>query len=805
VRAPLTFAWRNVLFGRDADDAWALFRVHTSSYGGLSSSAKIERLAALASYATVAEADFQILRVARGWSPETYADAAAQLLDPEHGHPDRLAELTAEHERALGTGGATSAEVFLAVRLASPSGTPTSLSSVLGDLRRAVGLRDARAISQRTLDDVLDRETVALGRAGDYLDVERATTAELVWLLRRTALRGTREPDCDLLWRPPALVLDAEDEHGGRRFQPLEAAMTALLDEPMKLGRDLLTIGETSQAVLVAGALPETTAFPGRQAELLFAPLEAVGFPVDACFSARWIPNDAALALVRRRIVDADHAFDEESRGDHGPTSRTAARPDLVRDLEEELTASDRPPLLRGQLSYAIAAPSPEALDDRVRALRRELAPIALHRPKDIQVPLWLGHLPAQLPRVRRYDDVFMPEQLGAMVPTATHDVGARSGLLIGHTISGSRRPVLFDVRQGSQEDDAPAVLCTGTPGRGKTTSAQLLAVLAFVTGSWVVDIDPKGDHRLVEAIGEEHVDHVEITAGDRDRGRLDPMLIAPRDMRVELTYSFLTELLPAPVAPAWQTEIRAAVAEAVDRGARSCGLVLERLEQGDEDARAAARALEIHAASGLVRLGFAERGTPAPAGARRPVTGMRIANLALPEAATPRAELTPEERTGRALLRLLAVHAMDLLSSDRSRHKLLILEEVSQLVGDAVGLSLVMRIVKWCRSQNGTPILIDQLLDGLDAVVDLVGWHFAFGVKTEREAKRVVNHMGLDADDPTLVARQQRFRRGQCLVRDYEGRVGAVQIDLGSLLSKLATTPPARGAAQDDDQMALL
>lgn len=805
MRPPLTFAWRNVLFGRDADDAWALFRVHTASYGGLSSAAKIERLAALASYATVAEADFQILRVARGWSATTYAGDAAALLDPEHGHPDRLAELTAEHERAIGVDGATSADVFLVVRLAPPSGLPTTLGGVVGDLRRAFGLRDARAISQRTLDDVLDRETVALGRAGDYLDVERATTAELVWLLRRAALRGTSEPDCDVLWRPPALVLDAEDEHGGRRFQPLEACMTALLDEPMGIGRETLTIGETSQTVLVAGALPETTAFPGRQAELLFAPLEAVGFPVDACFSARWIPNDAALALVRRRIVDADHAFDEESRGDHGPTSRTAARPDLVRDLEEELTASDRPPLLRGQLSYAVAAPSPEALDDRVRALRRELAPVALHRPKDIQLALWLGHLPAQSPRVRRYDDVFLPEQLGAMVPTATHDVGARSGLLIGHTVSGSRRPVLFDVRQGSQEDDAPAVLCTGTPGRGKTTSAQLLAVLAFVTGSWVVDIDPKGDHRLVEAIGQEHVDHVEITAGDRDRGRLDPMLIAPRDMRVELAYSFLTELLPAPVAPAWQTEIRAAVAEAVDRGARSCGLVLERLEQGDEDARAAARALEIHAASGLVGLGFAERGTPAPVGARRPVTSMRIANLALPEAGTPRAELTPEERTGRALLRLLAVHAMDLLSSDRSRHKLLILEEVSQLVGDAVGLSLVMRIVKWCRSQNGTPILIDQLLDGLDAVVDLVGWHFAFGVKTEREAKRVVNHMGLDADDQTLLARQQRFRRGQCLVRDYEGRVGAVQIDLGSLLSKLTTTPPGRGAAQDDDQMALL
>jgi hypothetical protein len=806
VRAPLTFAWRNVLFGRDADDAWALFRVHTSSYAELPAAAKIEQLAALASYATKTEADFQILRVTRCWSSEAYTRGAREMLDPEHGQSDRFDAFVGEHAVMIDAAGATDADVFLAVRLAPPSGSVGSLSTFAADLRRGFGLSDARGVSQRRIDDLLDQESVAFGRAGDYLDVERASTIELQWLLRRTSLRGAAEPIADELWQPQALVLDADDEDGGRRFQPLEAHLTALLDEPMTVERDHLQVGETFQAVLVAGAMPETTSFPGRQAELLFAPVEAVGFPVDACFAARWIPNDRALALVRRRIVDADHAFAEESHGDHGPTSRTAARPDLARELEDELTATDRPPLLRGQLSYAVTAPSRDELDDRVRRLRRELAPVALHQPKDIQLPLWLGHLPAQLPRIRRYDDVFLPEQVGAMVPTATHAVGARAGLLIGHTLSGSHQPVLFDVTEGSREDDSPAVLCTGTPGAGKTTTAELIAFGAFITGSSVVDLDPKGDHRLAELIGEEHVDHVEITADARDRGRLDPMLVAPQDMRVELTHSFLTELLPAPVEPSWQTEIRAAVAEAVDRGARSSGLVLDRLEQGGDDARDAARSLEIHAGSGLVQLGFADRGTAAPATAKKPVTSLRIVNLVLPTPGTARAELTAEERTGRALLRLLSVHAMDLLSGDRSRHKLLILEEVSHLLGDVAGLALSLRIVKWCRSQNGTPILVDQLMDGLGPILDLVGWHFAFGVKTEREAKRVVEHMGLDAGDPALVARQQRFRRGKCLVRDYEGRVGAMQVELGGLLRALGTTPPRRGAdTRGDGQIALL
>jgi hypothetical protein len=800
VNAPLTFAWRNVVFAHNVDDPWALYRLRPTAYAGLPTAGKVEVLSALAAFASAVEADFQLLRIARTASVVDYVEAARSTVDRRFGHADLFEHVVDGHARMLADEITASPVIVLAVSLRAPAGLGQSLRSLFDQLASVCGLRDARGISQRRLDHVLDAEQRAFGRAGDYLEVDRLSTRELQWLLARTGRRALTEPTLDVHWRPQALVLDADDEDGGRRFVPSEAQLVGLLDEPMTVHRDHVAIGESVQATLVAGSLPESTVFPGRQAELLFAPLEAVGFSVDACFAARWIPNDTALALVRRRIVDADHALSEESRGEHGPTAQTAVRPDVARELEDELTGTDRSPLLRAQLSYLVAGRDGDELDHRVRMLRRELAPITLHRPKDIQLALWISHLPGQRSPIRRYDDIMLPEQFGAMVPTATADVGAETGLLIGHTLTGARRPVLFDVTEGSRTSRPPAVLCTGTLGSGKTLTAQLLAWHAFVGGSQVVDLDPKGDHRLADVVGEGNVEHIELSADERHRGLLDPLRIGPEDLRVELAYSFLTELLPAPVLPGWQTEIRAAVTDVAAGGGRSCGLVLDRLRAAGDEGRAAARALEVHAGTGLLQLGFAHQESRDPAVARRPLVSLRIANLTLPVPGTPKADLTQEERTGRALLRLLAVHALHLAGDDWSRHKVLVIEELSQLIGDAIGQALIGRMVRLCRSQNATPILRTQMVDDVGAVSDLIGCFLAFGVETEREAVRVLQLLGLDPDDRGLRAQLRSFRRGRCLMRDYEGRIGPVQIDLADdrLLAALDTTPRERSGSRN-------
>ncbi|MFL5844340.1 MAG: ATP-binding protein [Solirubrobacteraceae bacterium] len=794
MRQPLSFAWGNLVWGTSLDDAWALYRVETQSYAGLSSAAKRDLLTAVAGFAFAVGTDFQLLRVSRPWSVAGYREQVENQADRRWAHPAALGRYLDLHHRHLGDRRVARPEVYVAVRLPAVGGPTARGWFALGG--RRLGLADPRGISRRQLDEARAAEQRVFSCAGDYLDCTRASTADLQWLVRRAFCRGVAEPVVEEQWAPNALVVDAPEEDGCARYVPLRTDVMRLCDAPMHVDARALRIsgepGESHQAFLMLGALPEIAAFPGPQAELLFAPLEAVPFEVDAAVSARWVPNDQAVALARRKLVDADNVFTEETYGDHGPTSSSAVRPGIARELEEYLTSPERPPLLRASIGLCVAAPSAELLDERVERLRREYAPVLLHRPLGSQVDLFVSHLPAQARRVRDYDDVLLCEQLGAMVPTATHAVGSDRGMYVGYTLSGSGQPVLFDLTEASRTSRPAAVLCSGTLGSGKTLTAELLAYQAFLQGSRVVAIDPKGDHRLHELVGAERVEIIELQAGERDRGRLDPLRIAPPQTRADLAYSFLTDLLPAPVPPDWQTAIREAVDACSERGARCCGEVVAELRAGDAHAKAAGKALAVHTRSGLLQLGFAESGSVNDEAGARQLSSLRIANLTLPLPGTSRSELTSDERAGQALLRLLAAYALHLMGDDWSRHKVLLFDEAWMLLGDAAGRSLVDRINRLCRSQNATPILATQSLADVSELENLIGACLCFGVETEAEAARVLNLLGLDADDRRLRTQLQSFRQGRCLMRDYTGRVAPVQIDLvdEQLLTTLDTTP---------------
>lgn len=806
MRAPPYFFWDNLVL-RTPTDAWALYELAGQSYPGLSERRKVEVGERLEALAYAIEADFQLLRVARRFDAAAYERRALATLDPRHGHRGRFERHLAEHREAFEAREALRPEIYLAVRLGAAAG-PGPLGGALDGaaelwhrLAARLGYEEARGIGARRLAVLRRAEEAAYERVLGYLECSRVGPARLATLIRRAYTRGLGEPDTDEGFQPQALSF--LDPGGEERFEPYGYDVLRLHESRVAVGRRSLLVdserGRAHQALLVAGALPEEAVVPGPAAELMFAPLQ-LGFAVDATLSVEFVANREARRQVAKRKIDADQIAREEAAGEHGPSVEAAERPHQARELEAVLGGGDRPPLLRCALSLAVAGRSEEELEERVERLREGYGRVALHRPGGEQHRLFLASLPATTFPLPEYKEHLLPDQLGAMVPHAISHAGSAIGPYIGHTLGGSRAPILFDLAEACQRSRPPTCLLAGSLGSGKTILLELALWQAFLQGSGpIVDIDPKGDHRLGELPGvAEALETIELSAEERYRGLLDPMRIGGPETREDLAYGFLVSILPAPVKPEWQTQLRLAVSEAAAAGARSCGEVIERLAAYESpDAAEAARAIEVHGSSGLARLGLGTAQTQLPEVGDAQVVSLRIRNLTLPLAGTARADLAEEERGGLAVLRLLAAYALRLCATDTARHSVLAMDEAWALTSDSQGRALLERISRLGRSQNITPILATQMLGDAEALEPLVGALFAFGVETEAEARKALALLRLDPDDEVAVQRLLGYRAGRCYLRDFEGQVAPIRIDPPPwLLERLDTTPRGAEAA---------
>jgi hypothetical protein len=805
-RPPHYFLHGNLVW-RSPEDVWAGYRLEGQSYPGLSLNRKVELKERIEAFAYAIEADFKLIRSAREWSASRYAERALTTLDPRRGHPAAFRDHLEEHRRRLEGRRVVRPELFAFVRLGPPAhaGGPR-LAELWRELGAGLGIRDARAISRKRLDELRRAEERAFDRVFDQLPCERARSGEIAALVRSAYTRGVGEPRVDANWRPQAIWVDTEE---GGAFEPYEHDLMRLHESRLRIEPRGLRVdseaGTSHQALLVCGALPDEAAFPGSEVELLFAPLEC-GFPVDAVYTAEWIPNRAAQKLAQKRMVDADQQAKEEAFGEHGPTVGTTERSYAARELQARLGGSDRPPFLRSAITLALGAASAEELEERVDRLRSEFGRVELHRPLGEQHRLFLGAMPAQPFPVRDYLAHLLPEQLGAMVPTAISHAGSEIGPYLGYALTGSRSPVQLDLAEAARTDRPPTVLLTGSLGSGKTIALETLLYQAYLQGSApIVDVDPKGDHRLDRLPGvADRMEAIELGPDERYRGLLDPMRVGSEETRQDLTYGFLVGVLPEPVPPEWRTKIRRAIAAADAAGRRTSGEVLEELRALDPVGADCAEALQVHLEAGLARLGFGRPGQELAEVGTAQLVSLRIRNLVTVTPDVRRSELREDERVSQAVLRLVAAYALRLCAADPQTHSALALDEAWALLSDTQGRALLDRLSRMGRSMNITPLLASQLVGDAEALEPLVGIYLAFGVETELEAERSLELLRLDPDDEALRQRLISFRAGRCYLRDIAGRAIPMRVDPGEeLLAALGTTPgaPARRAKADREQ----
>ncbi len=803
MRAPHYFFWGNLVL-RTPVDAWAVYELDGQSYPGLSDSRKVEVGERLEALAYIIEADFQVLRVARSFDAEAYVRRALGTLDRRHGHGERFAAHLDEHRRAFESRQVIRPEIYLAVRLDAAGGTGPlgelleGAAEVWRALASRLGYDESRGLGGKEITALRRAEEQVYERVLAYLECARVGPTRLAALVRRAYTRGLGEPDVDEHFRPQALAFI--DGEGEERFEPYGYDLLRLHESRLRVEPRSLVIdserGRAHQAQLVMGAMPEEAVVPGPAAELMFTPLE-LGFPVDACLHVEYVANREARKQAGKAKIDADQIAREESHGDHGPSVESAERPHAARELEAILGGGDRPPLLRSALQLALGADSAERLEDRIQRLEESYGRVQLHRPGGDQDRLFLSSLPATTFPLPEYKEHLLPDQVGAMVPHAISHAGSRIGPYIGYTLTGSRQPIQFDLAEACQQNRPPTCLLAGSLGSGKTMFLEFAVWQAFLQGSGpIVDIDPKGDHALTELPGMDGlVEAIELAPDERNRGLLDPMRVGTEETREDLTYNFLLSILPAPVKPEWQTQLRLAIQEAANEGARSCAEIIERLAGSESpEAQEAARAIEVHGSTGLARLGLGDAGSELAEAGSAQLISLRIRNLTLPLAGTARSELLEEERLSLAVLRLLAAYALRLTAADSSRHSVLAMDEAWALTTDSQGRALLERISRMGRSRNITPILATQMLGDTEELEPLVGALFAFGVETEAEAQKALSLLRLDPGDEPLIQRLLGYRKGRCYLRDFDGQVAPVQIDPPAwMLAKLDTTPRRR------------
>ena len=202
---------------------------------------------------------------------------------------------------------------------------------------------------------------------------------------------------------------------------------------------------------------------------------------------------------------------------------------------------------------------------------RRAYGEIRLHRPLGDQLRLFLQHLPAQRTRVAGYDDTLTTEQVAAMMPTATHAAGSRSGFYLGYTLSGSRQPVRFNLQRGlrqrPQHDD---------PERrrarlGQDDARPEAQVRGLPAGRARDRLRPQGRPSLSPARGGGAARRVRDAAPGPGAARYARPAAGRADAPAPgRAVSFLRDLLPGRAEPAWETAVVGAVDRVLQTRARA-------------------------------------------------------------------------------------------------------------------------------------------------------------------------------------------------------------------------------------------
>lgn len=544
--------------------------------------------------------------------------------------------------------------------------------------------------------------------------------------------------------------------------------------------------------------------FPGS--EIFYFQQQQFDFPIDTSLNIEIVTNKKALTKVRNKkkeLRDLDnHAYQSNNETTRGVIDALDSVDELEADLDQSKDAMYK-------ISYVIRV-SGRTLDEMKRHADQILdfydsLNIKLVRPFGDMLGLHSEFIPASKRYMNDYIQYVTSDFIASLGFGATQSLGEKEGIYVGYNVDTGRnvfiKPDIAAQGLSGTVTNALSAAFLGSLGGGKSFSNNLLVYYAVLYGAQALILDPKSERtnwtRNLDFMADE-INIVNLTSEEKNRGLLDPYIILknPKDsesLAVD-TLTFLTGISSRD-AERFPT-LRKAIRNVTQQKEPGLLKVIDELRREDTDiAINIADHIESFTDYDFAALLFSDGTARSSIALDKNINIIQIADLVLPDTDKTQEEYITAEMLSVAMLMIISTFAIDFIHSDRSRFKIVDLDEAWAFLNVAQGKTLSMKLIREGRSMNAGVYLVTQNANDLldEKMKNNIGMKFAFRSTDINEIKHTLQFFGLDPEDESNQQRLRSLDNGECLFQDIWGHVGVLHFDyiFEHLYHAFDTRPP--------------
>ena len=544
--------------------------------------------------------------------------------------------------------------------------------------------------------------------------------------------------------------------------------------------------------------------FPSN--EIFYYQQQQFDFPIDTNMNIEIVANKKALSTVRNKKKELKDLDDHAWNSDNETGNNVLEALEDVNELEAEL---DQTKEAMYKLSYVIrvAASSYEELKRRCNEIKDfyDDWSIKLVRPFGDMLGLHYEFLPSSKRYINDYVQYVTSDFLAGLGFGASQMLGETEGIYIGYNIETGKnvylKPSLASQGVKGSVTNALASAFLGSLGGGKSFSNNLLVYYSVLFGAQALIVDPKAERgNWKETLPDmaDEINIVNLTSEEKNQGLLDPYFLMKRKKDAEsLAIDILTFLTGISSRDGERFPLlRKAIRSVTQKEIRGLWLVIDELREDDNPlSHSIADHIESFTDYDFAHLLFSDGTTENSISLEKQLNIIQVADLVLPDAQSNFSDYTTLELLSVAMLIVISTFALDFIHSDRTKFKIVDLDEAWSFLQVAQGKTLSNRLVRAGRAMNAGVYFVTQNADDLidEKLKNNIGLKFAFRSTDSQEIKKTLTFFGVDPNDEDNQKRLRELENGQCLIQDLYGRVGTIQVHpvFEDLFHAFDTRPP--------------